>query len=187
MSIRMRKTVTESGTAPNIGPSTSAISPNSSGAISTSTSTNAAASATSSPLAWTPNTSSSARHASSHHHHQQHHASQQRQQHHQYNDQTANGLSASTPIGASVGGFTAMSNRAPPKPNPFKYQRDFMVGLYSPDLPLPEGCDLSDKILVSDQVLEPMANIPLTETEKKVRCQSFGTPNKHHPSLHQRN
>ncbi|TPX40378.1 hypothetical protein SeMB42_g06034 [Synchytrium endobioticum] len=159
----MRKTVTEPGATPN-------NSSNPSGAVHTTSITTAPSSNLSATTALTPNAAVSARHASNNHQH--HHQSHQHHHHsqapHHANDHSGNGPAATTPNAAGGGAFAGFSNRAPPEPNHFKYTRDFMVGLYSPDLPLPDGCDLSEKILVSDKVLEPMANIPLTDTERKI-------------------
>jgi hypothetical protein len=82
-------------------------------------------------------------------------------------------IPATTTATGLVGGegaqvFGALHRQAA-EPNSFKYTRDFMVSLYSPELSMPNGCDLSDKVIISDLVLEPMANLPLTDMEKKVQ------------------
>ncbi|TPX37157.1 hypothetical protein SmJEL517_g01056 [Synchytrium microbalum] len=141
----MRKSVTEPGAPVSSNTTQSPSKPTQSAPTST----------------WMPNTS---RHLSSstHTHHHDNTVGNGNA-----NNNTSTPSSATTTTQPSSG-YSGGYSRAPAEPNPFRYTRDFMVGLYSPDLPLPDGCDLSDKILASDQILEPMANIPLTETEKKI-------------------
>ncbi|KAI8926187.1 hypothetical protein BC831DRAFT_457831 [Entophlyctis helioformis] len=56
-------------------------------------------------------------------------------------------------------------------PNPFKYSRDFLLSLFSPDCPLPAVFDTS---LGSYNAIarEPLANLPLSEQEKRLLMQA---------------
>ncbi|KAJ3027221.1 UNVERIFIED_CONTAM: hypothetical protein HDU68_004224 [Siphonaria sp. JEL0065] len=49
----------------------------------------------------------------------------------------------------------------------FKYSREALLGLFDPSVAAPNDLDASLPIFASD-ALEPVANLPLTETEKKI-------------------
>jgi hypothetical protein len=54
-------------------------------------------------------------------------------------------------------------------PNPYRYTREFILSLFSPDLKPPS--DFNEETVgavVVKEALEPLANLPLTELEKKV-------------------
>ncbi|KAJ3112047.1 Glycine--tRNA ligase 1, mitochondrial [Phlyctochytrium bullatum] len=77
------------------------------------------------------------------------------------------GLRASNGVGV-IGPATPTSavsaNLPPPK---FKYTRELLLSLYDPELPPPPSFIHRAQLTV-DNSLEPLANIPLTEIEKKV-------------------
>ncbi|KAJ3295147.1 hypothetical protein HK104_002957 [Borealophlyctis nickersoniae] len=56
------------------------------------------------------------------------------------------------------------------EPNPFKYSREFILSLFDPTLGAPADYDPTgpNSVAVAGEVLEPMANLPLTDHEKKL-------------------
>ncbi|KAJ3142143.1 hypothetical protein HDU90_004416 [Geranomyces variabilis] len=50
----------------------------------------------------------------------------------------------------------------------YKFSREFILSLFDPSIPTPPDFKPA-AAMTSDRVLEPMANVPLNENEKKVR------------------
>ncbi|KAJ3156214.1 hypothetical protein HDU86_003977 [Geranomyces michiganensis] len=69
--------------------------------------------------------------------------------------------------GAPSGSASANWSSSAQDSSQFKFSREFILSLYDPSLPPPPDFEPA-AAMTSDRVLEPMANIPLNENEKKL-------------------
>ncbi|TPX56223.1 hypothetical protein PhCBS80983_g04675 [Powellomyces hirtus] len=69
--------------------------------------------------------------------------------------------------GAANGPSSGWASSSAQESSQYKYSREFILSLFDPAIPVPPDYEPAG-VMTSDRALEPMANIPLNENEKKL-------------------